>query len=154
APALAVALSGDGGIAAALAPDAPGSQHDVDCAEDVLDAMRVMLDAARMQEEARFRRSPNFGCLPDRALGDAGDFRRARGSPLVDVRGDGIETNGVVVDEVMIEPVVLDHQAQNAVKKGDVAPGLDREKQIRGARNRRDSRIDDDDLRAVFARLP
>ncbi len=52
ASALAVALAGDGGVAAALAADAAGRQHHVDGAETVLDAVRVMLDAAGVQEEA------------------------------------------------------------------------------------------------------
>ena len=57
-------------------------------------------------------------------------------------------------NEVVIEPVVLDHQVQDAVEQGDVAAGLDGQEQVAGARRGRDARIDHDDLRAVLARLP
>ena len=54
----------------------------------------------------------------------------------------------------MVQPIVLDHQVQNAVEERDIAPWLNGQKQITGAGNRRNARIDDDDLRAVFSRLP
>ena len=65
-----------------------------------------------------------------------------------------LEADGVLRDEVVVEPVVLDHQVQDAVEQRDVAAGLDRQEQVAGARERRDARIDDDDLGAVLARLP
>ena len=55
---------------------------------------------------------------------------------------------------VVIEPVVLDHQVQDAGEQRGVAAGLDRQEQVAGAGDRRDARIDDDDLRALLARLP
>ena len=58
------------------------------------------------------------------------------------------------LDERMIEPVVLDHQVQNAVEQRRIASRLDRQEQVAGPRDRRDARIDDDDFRAVLARLP
>ncbi len=67
------------------------------------------------------------------------------------VRRDLLEADGVLLDERMIEPVVFDHQVQDAVKQGDVAAGLDGQEQIAGARQRCDARIDDDDLAAVLA---
>ena len=68
--------------------------------------------------------------------------------------GDRLEADRVLLNELVIEPIVFDHQVQNAVEERDVAAGLDRQKQIAGAGDRRDARIDDDDLRAVLARLP
>ncbi len=49
---------------------------------------------------------------------------------------------------------MLDHQVQHAGEQRGVAPGLHRQEQIAGARDRRDARILDDDLRALLARLP
>ena len=68
--------------------------------------------------------------------------------------GDGLEADGVPLDEFVIEPVVLDHQLQNAVEECRVAAGLHGQKQVAGASDRRDARIDDDDLRAELAGLP
>ena len=53
ASALTVALAGDRRIAAAGPADAPRSENHVDRPEDVLDAVAVMLDAARVQQKAR-----------------------------------------------------------------------------------------------------
>ena len=92
--------------------------------------------------------------LPNRALADAGHFRRAARRPLRDFFGHILKTDGVIVDEIMIEPIVFDHQMQHAVEQGDVAARLDRQEQIAGARNRRDARVNHDDFRALFARLP
>ena len=81
APALAVALAGDGRVAAALAADASRGEHDVDRAQAVLDAVGVVLDAARVQEEARLRGAPPLRGLADGPLGDAGHLARCgRGS--------------------------------------------------------------------------
>ena len=50
------------------------------------------------------------------------------GVHVLDVLGDGLEANGVLLDEFVVEPIVLDHQMQNAVKQCDVAAGLDGQK--------------------------
>ena len=49
APALAIGLAGNRGIAAAFAANPAGGEHDVDRAQHILDAMAVMLDATRVQ---------------------------------------------------------------------------------------------------------
>ena len=88
-------------------------------------------------------------------LGDAGDFGRlAAASTRCTCSATCVEADRVLLDELVIEPVVLDHQVQDAVEQRDVAARLDRQEQIAGAGDRRDARIDDDDLRAVLARLP
>jgi hypothetical protein len=43
---------------------------------------------------------------------------------------------------------------KNAVEERHVAARLDRQKKIAGASNRRNARIDDNDLRTELARLP
>ena len=113
-----------------------------------------MLDAARVHEEARLRRAPHSAACADRLLRDAGHLGGAPRRPLLHVLGDRFEADRVLLDEVVIEPVVLDHQVQDAVEERDVAARLDRQEEVAGARDRRDARIDDDDLRAVLARLP
>src|SRR5579859_2263925 len=76
-PALAVALAGDGGIAAVLAAQAARGQHQVDGAEHILHAVTVMLDAAGVHEKAGLGRPPPFRGLADGSLGNAGDLGRA-----------------------------------------------------------------------------
>ena len=52
AAALAVGLADDRAVAALRLADAAGGEHEVDRAERVLHAVRVVLDAARVEEEA------------------------------------------------------------------------------------------------------
>ena len=68
--------------------------------------------------------------------------------------GQRFKADGVVVDEVVVEPVVGDHQVQHAVEEGDIAAWFDGQEQVAGAGDRGDARIDDDDLGAVFPGLP
>ena len=113
-----------------------------------------MLDAARVEEEARLRRAPPLGGLHQRTLRHAGHLRGPRQRPLAAVLGDLLEADRVRVDERVIEPVALDHDLQHAGEQRRVAPRLHRQVQIAGAGRRRDARILDDDLRALLARLP
>ena len=73
ASALAVALAGDRAVAAAGLADASGRQHEVDVGETVLDALGVMLDAARVQQHRGFRRSPDFRGPDDARCRHTGD---------------------------------------------------------------------------------
>ena len=69
--------------------------------------------------------------------------------------GHRLEANRVIVDKIMVEPVMLDHQMQNAVKERHVAPRLDRHKEVEQVRaNGREARVDHNNLRAPFACLP
>ena len=114
-----------------------------------------MLDAARVQQEARLRPCPTTPPLD-------GSSRSAM--PVTSAVRRGVQSWTCSAtfskptvcsrDEIVIEPVVLDHQVQDAVEQRDVAAGLDGQEQIAGAGDRRDARIDDDDLRAVLAGLP
>ena len=150
-PPLPVALTDDSSVRAARFSDAAGREDDVDGGEAILDAVRMVLDAARVHEEARFRGAPKFRRRANALLRDTRDFRRAARRPLLDVL---VEADGVLLDELVIEPVVLDHEVKDAVEQRHVAAGLHRKEEIRGARDRRDARIDHDDLPAVLARLP
>ena len=50
ATALTVALAGDGAVAAAGPADAARRQYKIDVTENILDALRVMLDAASVEQ--------------------------------------------------------------------------------------------------------
>src|SRR3954471_12152117 len=65
ARALAVALPRDHRVAAALAADASGGDDEVDRRHAVLDALGVVLDPARVQQEAGLGRAPHFGGAHD-----------------------------------------------------------------------------------------
>ena len=55
APALAVALAGDRSVAAPRRADLAGGEDKVDVGEDVVDAVGVVLDAARVHDHACLR---------------------------------------------------------------------------------------------------
>src|SRR5690606_4129676 len=116
-PALSVRLPGDGRVSASFAADPTRREHHVDRAEYVLDAVTVMFDAPRVQQEARVRGSPPLGGLTNGALGDPGRFRRSRRRPLADARRDLVKADCVLFDKIVVEPVVLAHQVQNAVEQ-------------------------------------
>src|SRR5262245_8361994 len=58
ATALSVCLANDGAVAALRFADPTRREHEVDGAQRVLHAVRVMFDAAGVEEEARLRRAP------------------------------------------------------------------------------------------------
>jgi hypothetical protein len=109
APALAIALPRDSGIAAELPADTTGSEDEVDGSEDVLNAVGVMFQPAGVHEEAGLGLAPPLGRLPDGALGDPRDFRRAARRPFLDVRRDFLEAGRVPLDKRVVDPIVLDH---------------------------------------------
>src|SRR5262249_46813982 len=141
ASALAIGLPCDRAVAALRLADAAGREDEIDRAERVLHAVRVMLDASGVEEKAGACRSPPLRRLPERSLGDTGPVRRPRGCPLVTVARDILETDGQVLDELVIEPIVLDHQVEHSGEERRVAAGPDRQIQVAGARNRRNARI-------------
>src|SRR5262245_6657640 len=117
APALAIRLSDDGAVAAFRFADTPRCEDEVDGAERVLYAVRVVLDSACMEQEAALRCPPPFGRLPNRPFGHAGDVRAFGRRPLPAILRYLIEPDRVRVDEIVIEPVVLNHQIQHASKE-------------------------------------
>ena len=60
----------------------------------------------------------------------------------------------MVGDEIVVEPVVLDELMQDRAVERGIAARPDGQMQIGGAGDRRQARIDDDELGAVVARLP
>src|SRR5262249_42741524 len=109
---LAIGLSRDSRIPAAFASDTSRCQHDIDGAETVLDAVTVMLDAARVHEKTGFCSTPPFGRLSNRFFGNTGYFRGVCRCPLLHARCELFEAGCVIANELMIKPVVLNHQMQ------------------------------------------
>ena len=58
------------------------------------------------------------------------------------------------LDELSIDPCVLDHQLQHAREERCVTPRSHGEVQVTGARDGRDARVLDDHLRPALSRLP
>src|SRR5690606_32570736 len=126
--ALAVGLAGDGGVTASFSADPPRGEHHVDRAEDVLHAVAVMFNSASVKQKAGFRRPPPIGGLVQRLFADAGSFRGASRRPLANVLGDLLEPGRPPFNEVVVDPIVLDHQVQYAVEQRHVPARLDRQK--------------------------
>src|SRR6185503_10868156 len=114
----------------------------------------VMFDTTCVEQEARFGLSPPLRGLLDCALRNARYLGSAPGRPLFHVFNDVFESDRLIVYESVVEPIVFDHQVEDAVEQRNVTPGLDRKKQITRASDWRDPRIDDDDLCSVLASLP
>ena len=114
----------------------------------------MVLDASRVHHVARPGRTPPLGDLADGFLGDASDLGSTAGRPFTDRLGNGVKPDRVLFDELAVEHVVLDDEMEYSVEERDVAPRLDGQEEIARARNRRDPRVDDDDLRASLSRLP
>ena len=133
ASALAVALAGDRGVAAVRLADAPGGKHEVDAGQNVLDALALVLDPARMQQKTGLGRSPPFRGLQDFLLRDTGGAL----GPFEVVGFDRLlrllKTTRVVGDEIVVEPVVLDELMQDRAVKRGIAARPDRQMQIGGA---------------------
>ncbi len=124
APALAVPLAGDCAVSAAGAADSPRGQDDVDRPQDVDDPVTVLLHATGVHQVAGFRGAPELGRLSDRLLGDPGHRRRsACGVHSRTASATASNPHGVVSDELMVEPVVLDHQVED--------PGVERRRRGR-----------------------
>ncbi len=154
APTLAVALAGDGGVTAVGPADAPRGQHHVDRPQHILHPFAVMLNAAGVHEEAGAGCAPHFGRLPDASFGDASHLRRVGRCPLLHMFGHRCKTNSMVVDEVVIQPIIGDHQVQDAIEEGDVSPRLDGQEEVAGAGDGGDAWVNDDDFGPMFPRLP
>ena len=154
AAALSICLADDRPVPALGLADASCGKHEIDRAERVLHAVGMVLDAARVEEEARVRRPPPFGRLQQRSRGHACDLGGPLQRPLTAVLGDLIEANGVRLDEVAVDPAAIDHHVEHAGEQRGVASGLHGQEQVARARERRNARILDDDLCALLARLP
>ena len=154
AAALAIGLTDDRAVAALRFSDPAAGEHEVDRAQRILNAVGVMFDAARMEEEACLRGSPPFGSLPDRSLGDAAHLRGSRRRPLRTVTSHDIESHRVCVDELAIDPVMLDHQIEDAGEKRRIASRLHRQVQVACTSDRGNPWILYDDLCALFPCLP
>src|SRR5678816_116646 len=93
AAALAVGLTDDRAVAALRFADPAAGEHEIDRAQRILNAVGVMLDAARMEEKAGVRGAPPLSSLPDRSLGDAAHLRGSRRRPLRTVTSHDIESH-------------------------------------------------------------
>ena len=112
--------------------------------------LRVVLDAAGMQQETGRRGPPEFGGLDDHFRRNARDLRRVLRRVLLHGFQHGFETGGVLRDELAIDPAALDHDVQHAVEHADVAARAHRDEQVSVARNGRHARIENDQLARRF----
>ena len=65
ASALSVALAGDGGVAAIRLADAARGEHEIDAGQHVLDALALVLNAARVQQKTGLRLAPTIRQLAE-----------------------------------------------------------------------------------------
>src|SRR5262245_20364025 len=97
AAALAVRLADDRAVTTFRFADSSRREHQIDRAERVLHAVRMVLDATRMKQEAARRGAPPLGRLPDRSLRNSGHLSSPGRGPLAAVHRDLIEPDGAGV---------------------------------------------------------
>src|SRR5690606_26391888 len=88
---LAVALAGDRRVATVWASDASRGQHDVDRAEHVRHAVRVVFEAAGVHQKAGLGGAPPLGGYSNRLLRDAGHLGGAPRGPGPDLLAHALE---------------------------------------------------------------
>ena len=76
------------------------------------------------------------------------------GGPLLHIFRNFVEPDGVLFDEVAVDPMVIDHEFEDAGKERHVATGFHRKKQVTGSGNRSEARILHDDFRPLLSGLP
>src|SRR5579884_2039190 len=154
APALTVALAGNRSIAAAGPPDASSRQHQVNAGEDIFHALRMVFDAARMEQEAGLCRPPHLGGLYNERGVHARELPRDLRRVLRHRLLDRLKAGRVVVNELLVYPAPRDDNVQNAVHQGRVAAGTYRKMQVGGAGQRGYAWVNHDQFRAPVARPP
>src|SRR5437660_3434169 len=147
ASALAVTLAGDHGVTAAFEANTSGSGYEVDGGHAILHTLGMVLDTARVQQEAGLGRTPDFRSPHDHGGGYSGDLRRILRRVFADDLFHLLPSGGVPGDEFAIDPAPLDHHVQHSVKHTDVATGAHGNEQIRIAGDGRHSRSEDAQLR-------
>ena len=154
APALPVALPGDGAVAASGPADAARGQHQVDQAQHVLHALGVLFHAAGVQQEARPRRPPHARHLADQprlhAADARGPLRRAPGHRRLQL----LPSAAVVRHELVVHPVVGHQLVQQGLPQRAVRAGAKLHVQVGGARDGRHPGVHHDQPRAVVPRAP
>ena len=154
APTLTIALPGHHGVAAPLASDSTGGEHELNGRHAVLDALRVVLDPASVQEKAGARRTPHLGRTDDERRGDAGDLGGRLRRVLLDRFLYRVPAGRVGGEKGAIDPPAFDHHVQHSVEDGDVSSGPNGDEKVSRAGDGRHPRVDQDEARAVLARPP
>src|SRR6476661_1960089 len=99
----------------------------------------MVLNASSMQQKTTLCGAPPFSHLVNRTLRHAGDLCGSGRRPLIAVCGYLVEADRVRVDKLVVQPVMLDHEAQHTSEEHRIASGLHGKEQIARPRDRRDS---------------
>ena len=154
AAALTIALAGDHGAAAAFAPEVTGGQRQIDQRRAVLDALGLMLQAARVHGDRTVGLGKHVRGFLDRFRRNSGHLRHRPRIVARHGRFNRLEAGGVFLDETVVLQVVPQHDVQHSVEQRQIGAGTQRKEQVGIARDGRHARIGDDQLAAVVAALP
>jgi len=113
ASSLPVALARDGGHATAGFAELARGEPEVDGGEHVVDAFGLLLNPPGVQHHAGRGGAPNLRRLLDPSGRDATDAGRPGGGHVGHRGGSEVEIDGVVIDELVVEPVVTDQLVQD-----------------------------------------
>jgi hypothetical protein len=154
APALAVALAGEGAVAGPRPPELAGGQRHVDDRQDVVDALDVLLQAAPVGDPAAPGAAPQVGDPLDLARVHPADVPDALGG----VGGHGVAhrlpADRVLCDEALVGEPVAHDDVQHAVVEGRVGARPHPHVLVGGAGHGRLARVDHDQLGAPVPGAP
>ena len=113
--------------AAAVAPDVPRQERQVDQREDVVDGVVVLGDAEGPADHRHRRRRVLVRQLADRVGRDARLALGVGQGVRLDRGGVGVEPLGGVVDELAVPETRGDDLARDRVRERDVGPDVEAE---------------------------
>ncbi len=145
---LAVALPGDRRHPATGFAELAGGEPEVDRGEDVVDPFGVLLDPAGVQHHPGRGRAPQLCSFLDPRRRDPGDAGRPGRCHVSHGCCGVVEVDGVVVDEVVVEPVAFDQHMEHSAEQRRVGARTYGQEQVRCAGEWDDSGVLDDQLGA------
>ncbi len=130
AAALDVVLAAQRVHAAAVAPDVPGQQGEVDQGEHVVDRVVVLGDAEGPADHRPWRRREGVGQLADRRRRDAGLALGVFERVALDLGLVGVEVARRALDELAVREAGGDDLARDRVRERDVAADVEAEPDV------------------------
>src|SRR5215213_365321 len=151
---LAVALARDRSVATTRRTNLARSEYEIDVRQHVIDAVRVMFDAARVHHHPGLRSSIEPSRINDLLCGHTADLRSdIRRIPRYQLECC-LPVVRACIDEGVIDEILFDQHIQHSIRERDVSSGLELKMQISLARSGCFAWIDDDPASAIVTLLP
>ena len=148
AAALSVALAGEAAVSVEGPAHPAHRQGEVDERQDVADALRLLLGAARREDDRIPRQAERSSGRHDVALRHAGHALDALGPVGRRVRAHGFEALGTIADVELVDEPLVNQDVQQALRQDRVGARHQGQVQRGLLRGRGAARVDDNQLSA------